>query len=177
MFINFGDFHVVGASPEILVRVFAWTRLRFVRRGTAVVGAPREKRALEARLLATRKSWPEHLMLLIWAANRLRAASLKSAPCAKPKNSSSNAIATVMHIGFQCPWGACVKIRDAWTPFSLPGCSGHRIRGPKSPRDGDYRRALSPRKRALLARCRILQRGQGDMDMCIAASDCRRDQR
>ena len=62
---NFGAFQVIGASPEILVRVkgrevtirpIAGTR----RRGST----PEEDRALEAELLADPKERAEHLMLL-----------------------------------------------------------------------------------------------------------------
>lgn len=64
-YFNFGDFQVVGASPEILVRVkgrtvtirpIAGTR----RRGATAV----EDLALEAELLADPKERAEHLMLL-----------------------------------------------------------------------------------------------------------------
>jgi anthranilate synthase component I len=64
-FFNFGGFQVVGASPEILVRLrdgevtvrpIAGTR----RRGAT----PEEDRALEADLLADQKERAEHLMLL-----------------------------------------------------------------------------------------------------------------
>jgi anthranilate synthase component I len=64
-FLNFGDFAVVGSSPEILVRVrdekvtirpIAGTRPR----GTS----PEEDKALAAELLADTKERAEHLMLL-----------------------------------------------------------------------------------------------------------------
>jgi anthranilate synthase component 1 len=64
-FFNFGGFQVIGASPEILVRLrdgqvtirpIAGTR----RRGAT----PEEDRALEAELLADPKERAEHLMLL-----------------------------------------------------------------------------------------------------------------
>ncbi|MBV1868574.1 MAG: anthranilate synthase component I [Marinosulfonomonas sp.] len=64
-FFNFGGFQVIGASPEILVRVFdnevtirplAGTR----RRGET----PAEDKALEVELLADEKELAEHLMLL-----------------------------------------------------------------------------------------------------------------
>lgn len=64
-FLDFGDFQVVGSSPEILarledgeatVRPIAGTR----RRGAS----PREDQALEAELLADPKERAEHLMLI-----------------------------------------------------------------------------------------------------------------
>ena len=64
-YLNLGDFHVVGSSPEILVRLedgvvtvrpIAGTR----RRG----GTPEEDQALERDLLADPKEIAEHLMLI-----------------------------------------------------------------------------------------------------------------
>ena len=64
-YFNFGDFHVVGASPEILVRLegdavtvrpIAGTRPRG--------GTPEEDEALAAELLADAKERAEHIMLV-----------------------------------------------------------------------------------------------------------------
>lgn len=66
---NFEDFHVVGASPEILVRLeHEGTEKHVVVRpiaGTRKRGAtPEEDQALEADLLADQKERAEHLQLL-----------------------------------------------------------------------------------------------------------------
>jgi anthranilate synthase component 1 len=64
-FFNFGGFQVIGASPEILVRVKDGTVTIRPIAGTRPRGAtPAEDAALEAELLADPKERAEHLMLL-----------------------------------------------------------------------------------------------------------------
>jgi len=68
-YFDFGDFHVVGASPEILVRLDDETGARRVTvrpiAGTRRRGAtPDEDLALERELLADQKELAEHLQLL-----------------------------------------------------------------------------------------------------------------
>ncbi|HBQ14092.1 MAG TPA: anthranilate synthase component I, partial [Myxococcales bacterium] len=64
-YFNFGGFQVIGASPEILVRVFGQEVTIRPIAGTRPRGAtPEEDRALEADLLADKKELAEHLMLL-----------------------------------------------------------------------------------------------------------------
>ncbi|HET9067710.1 MAG TPA: anthranilate synthase component I [Amaricoccus sp.] len=64
-YFNFGGFQVVGASPEILVRVKGDTVTIRPIAGTRPRGAtPAEDLALEAELLADAKERAEHLMLL-----------------------------------------------------------------------------------------------------------------
>ena len=79
-FYDFGDFHVVGASPEILVRqdqirVDDQSETRITIRpiaGTRPRGAtPEEDLALEAELLADPKERAEHVMLIDLARNDL----------------------------------------------------------------------------------------------------------
>ena len=64
-FFNFGNFQVIGASPEILVRVFGNEVTIRPIAGTRPRGAtPEEDKALEEDLLADKKELAEHLMLL-----------------------------------------------------------------------------------------------------------------
>ena len=64
-FFNFGDFQVIGASPEILVRVFGQEVTIRPIAGTRPRGAtPEQDRANEESLLADQKERAEHLMLL-----------------------------------------------------------------------------------------------------------------
>ncbi len=64
-FFNFGGFQVIGASPEILVRVKDGEVTIRPIAGTRPRGAtPAEDKALEADLLADPKELAEHLMLL-----------------------------------------------------------------------------------------------------------------
>ena len=73
-FYNFGDFHVVGASPEILVRSEDRQGKRYVAlrpiAGTRPRGAtPEQDEALGVELLADPKERAEHLMLIDLARN------------------------------------------------------------------------------------------------------------
>jgi anthranilate synthase component 1 len=64
-YFDFGDFHVVGASPEILVRLEDGTVTVRPIAGTRKRGAtPEEDAALAEELLADQKERAEHLMLL-----------------------------------------------------------------------------------------------------------------
>ncbi len=64
-FFNFGGFQVIGASPEILVRLRGGEVTIRPIAGTRPRGqTPEEDRALEANLLADEKERAEHLMLL-----------------------------------------------------------------------------------------------------------------
>ncbi|MFT4148952.1 MAG: anthranilate synthase component I [Paracoccaceae bacterium] len=64
-FFNFGGFQVVGASPEILVRLREGEVTIRPIAGTRKRGAtPEEDKALEADLLSDKKELAEHLMLL-----------------------------------------------------------------------------------------------------------------
>ena len=64
-YFDFGDFHVVGASPEILVRLKTVTS-HYVRSQARVRAAKRRNRmlALAQELLADPKERAEHLMLM-----------------------------------------------------------------------------------------------------------------
>ncbi len=64
-FFDFGDFQVVGASPEVLVRVQGGQAMVRPIAGTRPRGkTPAEDRALEAELKADPKELAEHLMLI-----------------------------------------------------------------------------------------------------------------
>ena len=64
-YLHLGDFQIVGASPEILVRLEQDTVTLRPIAGTRRRGAtPEEDRALEAELLADPKERAEHLMLI-----------------------------------------------------------------------------------------------------------------
>ncbi len=64
-FLDLGDFHIVGASPEILVRLEQGTVTLRPIAGTRRRGVtPEEDRALEEELLADPKERAEHLMLI-----------------------------------------------------------------------------------------------------------------
>jgi anthranilate synthase component 1 len=69
-FMNLGDFHVIGSSPEILVRLEEGEITVRPLAGTRRRGASEaEDKALEAELLADPKEVAEHLMLIDLARN------------------------------------------------------------------------------------------------------------
>lgn len=82
---NFGDFYVVGASPEILVREEKRDG-RFIAAirpiaGTRARGATPEKdAALAQELKNDPKERAEHLMLIVWQRNDI-GASPRRGPC------------------------------------------------------------------------------------------------
>ncbi len=93
-FFNFGGFQVIGASPEILVRLRDGEVTVRPIAGTRMRGAtPEEDKALELDLLADKKELAEHLMLTIWAATTW-VGWQKSARSGQPRSSLSNATAT-----------------------------------------------------------------------------------
>ncbi len=93
-FLNFGDFQLVGSSPEILVRLRDGKITIRPIAGTRPRGAtPEEDAALEAELLADPKERAEHLMLLDLGRNDVgRVARLREAgrnePSARAKGSA-----------------------------------------------------------------------------------------
>ena len=85
-FLDFGDFHLVGSSPEILVRLRDGKITIRPIAGTRPRGAtPEEDRALEQELMADPKEHAEHLMLLDLGRNDVgRVAMLKSRGANEP---------------------------------------------------------------------------------------------
>jgi anthranilate synthase component 1 len=85
-FLNFGDFHLAGSSPEILVRLRDGKITIRPLAGTRRRGAtPEEDRALEQELIADPKERAEHLMLLDLGRNDVgRVAMLKQAGANEP---------------------------------------------------------------------------------------------
>lgn len=85
-FLDFGDFHLAGSSPEILVRLRDGKITIRPLAGTRPRGAtPEEDRALEEELIADPKERAEHLMLLDLGRNDVgRVAMLKQAGANDP---------------------------------------------------------------------------------------------
>jgi anthranilate synthase component 1 len=80
-YLNFGDFAVVGSSPEILVRKRGETITIRPIAGTRPRGVtPAEDHALEQELLADPKERAEHLMLVDLARNDLGRVAVRGAP-------------------------------------------------------------------------------------------------
>jgi anthranilate synthase component 1 len=71
-FLDYGDFQIVGASPEVLVRVKGETVETRPIAGTRRRGkTPEEDKALERELLSDEKERAEHIMLVDLARNDL----------------------------------------------------------------------------------------------------------
>jgi anthranilate synthase component 1 len=85
-FLDFGDFHLAGSSPEILVRLRDGKITIRPLAGTRPRGAtPEEDRALEQELIADPKERAEHLMLLDLGRNDVgRVAMLKQQGANEP---------------------------------------------------------------------------------------------
>ena len=85
-FLDFGNFHLAGSSPEILVRLRDGKITIRPIAGTRPRGAtPEEDRALEQELIADPKERAEHLMLLDLGRNDVgRVAMLKQAGANEP---------------------------------------------------------------------------------------------
>ena len=109
-FLDFGDFHLVGSSPEILVRLRDGKITIRPIAGTRPRGAtPAEDKALAAELLADPKERAEHLMLLdlgrndVGRAVMLRDEGRNDAPASTPRVRVTDSFfiekySTVMHI-------------------------------------------------------------------------------
>ncbi|HKP80176.1 MAG TPA: anthranilate synthase component I [Phenylobacterium sp.] len=89
-FLDFGDFHIAGSSPEILVRLRDGKITIRPIAGTRPRGAtPEEDRRLEEELIADPKERAEHLMLLDLGRNDVgRVAMLKQAGANAPARPS-----------------------------------------------------------------------------------------
>ena len=95
-YLNFGNFAVVGSSPEILVRKRGDTITIRPIAGTRPRGAtPAEDHALEQELLADPKERAEHLMLVDLARNDLGRIAIRGA---KPGSNAATAGAGSAHV-------------------------------------------------------------------------------
>jgi anthranilate synthase component 1 len=165
-YFNFGGFQVIGASPEILVRVFgrevtirpiAGTR----RRGTTL----EEDRALEADLLADQKELAEHLMLLDLGRNDVgRVARIGTV---RPTEQFIiERYSHVMHIVSNVV-GELDDGKDAVDAF-FAGMPAGTVSGAPKVRAMEIIDELEPEKRGIYGGGVGYFSAGGDMDMCIA---------
>jgi anthranilate synthase component 1 len=165
-FFNFGGFQVIGASPEILVRLrdgqvtirpIAGTR----KRGTT----PEEDKALEADLLADRKELAEHLMLLDLGRNDVgRVAKVGSV---RPTEQFIiERYSHVMHIVSN----VVGEIRDGEDALSalLAGLPAGTVSGAPKVRAMEIIDELEPEKRGVYGGGLGYFAANGEMDFCIA---------
>ncbi len=163
---DFGGFQVIGASPEILVRVFDGEVTIRPIAGTRPRGAtPEEDRALEADLLADQKELAEHLMLLDLGRNDVgRVARIGTV---RPTEEFViERYSHVMHIVSNVV-GELSGDHDALSAL-LAGLPAGTVSGAPKVRAMEIIDELEPEKRGIYGGGVGYFSSNGDMDMCIA---------
>ncbi|MBD3764186.1 MAG: anthranilate synthase component I [Rhodobacterales bacterium] len=165
-FFNFGGFQVVGASPEILVRLREGEVTIRPIAGTRPRGAtPEEDRALEADLLADPKERAEHLMLLDLGRNDVGRVS--QVGTVKPTEQFIiERYSHVMHIVSNVT-GRIRPDQDALSAL-LAGLPAGTVSGAPKVRAMQIIDELEPEKRGVYGGGVGYFAANGEMDMCIA---------
>ncbi|MEP5630589.1 MAG: anthranilate synthase component I [Tateyamaria sp.] len=165
-YFNFGDFQVIGASPEILVRVFGNEVTVRPIAGTRKRGAtPEEDRALEADLLADKKELAEHLMLLDLGRNDVGRVA-KIGTVHPTEEFIVERYSHVMHIVSNVV-GELAEGKDALDAF-FAGMPAGTVSGAPKVRAMEIIDELEPEKRGVYGGGVGYFSAGGDMDMCIA---------
>ncbi len=165
-YFNFGGFQVVGASPEILVRVFGREVTIRPIAGTRPRGAtPEEDRALEADLLADEKELAEHLMLLDLGRNDVGRVA-KTGTVRPTEEFIVERYSHVMHIVSNVV-GELSDEHDALSAL-LAGLPAGTVSGAPKVRAMEIIDELEPEKRGIYGGGVGYFAANGDMDMCIA---------
>ena len=165
-YFNFGGFQVIGASPEILVRVFGREVTIRPIAGTRPRGAtPEQDKALEADLLADKKELAEHLMLLDLGRNDVgRVARIGTV---RPTEKFIiERYSHVMHIVSNVV-GELSDDHDALSAF-FAGMPAGTVSGAPKVRAMQIIDELEPEKRGVYGGGVGYFSAGGDMDMCIA---------
>lgn len=165
-YFNFGGFQVIGASPEILVRVFGSEVTIRPIAGTRPRGAtPEEDRALEADLLADKKELAEHLMLLDLGRNDTARVS-RIGTVRPTEQFTIERYSHVMHIVSNVV-GELAEGKDALDAF-FAGMPAGTVSGAPKVRAMQIIDELEPEKRGVYGGGVGYFSAGGDMDMCIA---------
>ena len=165
-YFNFGGFQVIGASPEILVRVFGSEVTIRPIAGTRPRGAtPDEDRALEADLMADKKELAEHLMLLDLGRNDTGKVS-KIGTVRPTEKFIVERYSHVMHIVSNVV-GELAEDQDALSAL-LSGLPAGTVSGAPKVRAMEIIDELEPEKRGVYGGGCGYFAANGDMDMCIA---------
>lgn len=165
-YFNFGGFQVIGASPEILVRVFGDEITIRPIAGTRPRGAtPEEDRALEAELLADKKELAEHLMLLDLGRNDTGRVA-KIGTVRPTEKFIVERYSHVMHIVSNVV-GEMAEGKDALDAF-FAGMPAGTVSGAPKVRAMEIIDELEPEKRGVYGGGVGYFSAGGDMDMCIA---------
>ena len=165
-FFNFEDFHVVGASPEILVRLEGETVTVRPIAGTRRRGAtPEEDAALAQELLADEKERAEHLMLLDLGRNDVgRVAEIGSVRVTEKM--VVERYSHVMHISSNVEG----RIREGFDALDVLRASfpAGTVSGAPKVRAMEIIDELEPTKRGIYAGAVGYLGFHGDMDLAIA---------
>jgi anthranilate synthase component 1 len=165
-YFNFGGFQVIGASPEILVRVFGRQVTIRPIAGTRPRGAtPEQDRAYEAELLADPKERAEHLMLLDLGRNDTGRVS-KIGSVHPTEQFIIERYSHVMHIVSNVV-GELSEDHDALSAL-LAGLPAGTVSGAPKVRAMQIIDELEPEKRGVYGGGVGYFAANGDMDMCIA---------
>jgi len=165
-FFNYGDFQIIGASPEILVRLMDNEVTIRPIAGTRKRGANAEEdKSLEADLLADPKELAEHLMLLDLGRNDVGRVA-KIGTVRPTEKFSVERYSHVMHIVSNVV-GELDQTHDAVGAL-LAGLPAGTISGAPKVRAMQIIDELEPEKRGVYGGgCGYFSAG-GDMDICIA---------
>jgi anthranilate synthase component 1 len=165
-YFNFGEFQVVGASPEILVQVAGERVTIRPIAGTRPRGAtPAEDAAYEAELLADPKERAEHLMLLDLGRNDVgRVAKIGTVD--PNEQFIIERYSHVMHIVSNVN-GVLAEGQDALSAL-LAGLPAGTVSGAPKVRAMEIIDELESEKRGVYGGGVGYFSAQGDMDICIA---------
>ena len=165
-FFNFGGFQVVGASPEILVRLRDGEVTVRPIAGTRKRGAtPEEDRELEADLLADPKERAEHLMLLDLGRNDVGRVA-KVGTVRPTETFIIERYSHVMHIVSNVV-GEIADGQDALSAL-LAGLPAGTVSGAPKVRAMEIIDELEPEKRGVYGGGVGYFAANGEMDFCIA---------
>jgi anthranilate synthase component 1 len=165
-FLNMGGFQIVGASPEILVRLRDGEVTIRPIAGTRPRGADEEQdRALEADLLGDKKELAEHLMLLDLGRNDVGRVS-KPGTVRPTEQFIIERYSHVMHIVSN----VVGQLRDGEDALSalLAGLPAGTVSGAPKVRAMQIIDELEPEKRGVYGGAVGYFAANGEMDMCIA---------
>ena len=169
-FFDFGNFHVVGASPEILVRLEGEGEKRIVTvrpiAGTRKRGAnAAEDAALAAELLADQKERAEHLQLLDLGRNDIGRIA-KTGTVKVTDQYTVERYSHVMHIVSNVE----AELKDDEGPVSVLKATfpAGTVSGAPKVRAMEIIDELEPTKRGIYAGAVGYLGFNGDMDLCIA---------
>jgi anthranilate synthase component 1 len=165
-YLDFGDFSIVGSSPEILVRLRDGRVVIRPLAGTRPRGASRaEDEALERELLADPKERAEHLMLLDLARNDVgRVAEIGTVEVLE--QFVIERYSHVMHISSDVEG----KLRDGLDAMDAlaAGFPAGTVSGAPKVRAMEIIEELEPDRRGIYAGCIGYFSANGSMDNCIA---------